>query len=73
MKILKILFPLSYRTETPKRFFVSLVCYVVIYLLGALIPINLAGLIISVYVYVGAGLLMVNYLVRNKDDGNGKE
>ncbi len=73
MKILKILFPLSYRCKTQNSFFASLMIYLGVYILSAFIPVEIVGLIVSVYVFIGGGLLMINYLVKNRDDKNGEE
>ena len=73
MKILKILFPLSYRYNTPKRMFLSLLIYIAIYIIGCYIPVSLVSLVSSIYVFVGGGILMVNYILKNKGDRNGTE
>lgn len=73
MKILKTIFPLSYRFKTSKKFFSSLLCYILIYILGCYIPLEFASLISSLYVFIGGGILMINYLLKNKDDNNETE
>lgn len=73
MKILKILFPLSYRYDTPKKLFISLLIYIGIHIAGGFIPIDYLGIVVSIYVYIGGLLLLVNYLIKNKGDGNGTE
>lgn len=71
--MLKFIFPLSYRYDTPKKMFISLLIYIVIYIAGCYIPVSFVSLITSVYVFVGGGILMVNYILKNKGDGNGTE
>lgn len=71
MKTLKFLFPLSYRYDTPKKMFISLLIYIAIYIIGCYIPVNFVSLITSVYVFVGGGILMVNYILKCKGDGDG--
>ncbi len=71
--MLKFIFPLSYRYDTPKKMFISLLIYIVIYIVGCYIPVSFLSLITSVYVFVGGGILMVNYILKNKGDGNGTE
>ena len=70
MKMLKFLFPLSYIYKPPKKFFIALVSYIAVYLIGGFIPLSVVRLVSTVYVFIGAGLLMVNYLIKNRDDKN---
>ena len=73
MNKLKYIFPLSFFYKTPKKFFASLLIYIAIYILRDLIPFGIVGNIIAVYVYIGAAILMINYLIKNKDDNNETE
>lgn len=73
MNNLRFVFPLSFYYKTPKKFFASLIIYIAIYLLSGIIPFGIVRNIISVYVYIGAAVLMINYLLKNKDDNNEKE
>ncbi|MBO7218013.1 MAG: hypothetical protein J6V50_04855 [Clostridia bacterium] len=70
MNKLKFLFPLSFMYKTPKKFFAALLIYIAIYILRDIIPLGIVGTIILVYVYIGAAILMINYLLKNKDDKN---
>lgn len=72
-KMVKYIFPLSYRYDTPKKMFVSLLCYILIYIIGRYVPIIFVGVISSVYVFIGGGILMVNYILKNKGDSDGAE
>ena len=72
MNKLKYLFPLSFIYKTPNKFFIGLISYIAIYVVGGFIPCSVVRLILTVYVFIGAGILMVNYLVKNKDDEDGK-
>ncbi len=71
--MIKYVFPLSYRYDTPKKVFISLLCYIAIYMIGCYIPVSLVSLVSSIYVFVGGGILMVNYILKNKGDRNGTE
>ncbi len=73
MNKLKYLFPLSFIYKTPNKFFIALVCYIAIYVIGGIIPLSAVRLISTIYVFIGAGILMANYLVKNRDDKNGEE
>lgn len=73
MNRLKYLFPLSFLYKTPNKFFIALVAYIGIYIIGGIIPVPTVRLISTVYVFIGAGILMANYLVKNRDDKNGEE
>lgn len=70
MNKLKFIFPLSFKNSSPKKFFISLFIYLAVYIIGGFIPIGIIRNIISVYVFIGAALLMINYLTKNKDDNN---
>ncbi len=67
MKMLRFIFPLSYTKKTPKSFFIALAAYLALYILAGFIPIGYVGTVISVYVFIGAGLLMVNYYKKPED------
>ncbi len=70
--MLKYIFPLSYNKKTPKKFFINLVLYILIYVVCGVIDIPYLQIIASVYVFAGAALLMINYYVKpeNKDGDN---
>lgn len=53
--------------------FLSLLIYIAIYIIGCYIPVSLVSLVSSIYVFVGGGILMVNYILKNKGDRNGTE
>ena len=73
MKILKVIFPLSFNKNTPNKLFLALMAYIVIYAVGRFIPISYLPFAISVYVFVGAMLLMIDYYVWSKRDEENKE
>lgn len=73
MNKLKYLFPLSFLYKTPNKFFIGLLSYIGIYIIGGIIPLSAVRLASTFYVFIGAGILMANYLVKNKDDKNGEE
>ncbi len=67
--MLKYIFPLSFIKKTQKKFFTALVIYILIYIVGGFIPIGYVGIAVSVYVFLGAGILMVNYYKKSdKED-----
>ncbi len=68
MNKLKFIFPLSFLFKTQKKFFIAIISYLVIYLAGGFINTGYIGNVISVYVYIGAAILMINYLTKNKED-----
>ena len=70
MNKLRFIFPLSFLFKTPKKYFLGLIVYLLIYRIGGFIQIGYVGNIISVYVYIGAALLLINYLIKNKEDDN---
>lgn len=70
--MLKYIFPLSNLYSTPKKLFAALISYIGIYILGGLIPAGYINMAVSVYVYIGAFILIVNYL-KKKGDKNEAE
>ena len=70
MNKLKLLFPLSFMYKTPKKLFIALLTYIAIYFFRNIIPLTIVGTVISVYIYIGAAILMINYLLKNKDNKN---
>lgn len=66
-KVLKIIFPLSLLYKTPKKFFISLVAYLLIYLFGGAISVAYVGIVVSIYVFMGGFLLVLNYLKNEKN------
>ncbi len=71
--MLKYIFPLSYNKKTPNKFFAALVAYILIYIAGGFIPIDYVGIIISVYVFLGAGLLIVDYYKKTSENTDEEE
>ena len=72
--MLKYIFPLSAFYKTPKKFFASLVIHIGIYLVGTNIPLPHIDILTTVYIFISALILFVNYFLKSKKtDSDNKE